>query len=152
MSGESYWSFLGKLPKGIDNNVLDCWNTLALLAGSGVLPSNNDRGYRVRKTSKELAGLIGYDRGTVDFFSAAYERWSLWTKLPKIESEARDIVMKELDRNTNAFLKGLLEVKGFRDVGIDLNLPADEFIRRLRGTSVRKENLIGVLKSMNYEQ
>jgi len=146
-----YWSFLSDSSVNFDPNVLDSWNTLALLGGSGILPSNHERGYRVRKVSKELAGLIGYQRSTVDIFHLAYERWKKWIELPVKEAEAEELVLRELDRNTNALLKEKLQEQGFRDVGIDINLPKDQFIKLLRGTSVTKKVLEEILATMGYE-
>lgn len=151
LSGKSYWSFLGDSSVNFNPNVLDSWSTLALLGGSGVLPSNNERGYRFRKVSKTLARLIGYHRGTVDIFHSAYERWKKWIELPVKKAEAEKLVLRELDRNTNALLKEKLQERGFRDVGIDINLPKGQFIKLLRGTSVTKRVLEEILATMGYE-
>lgn len=148
-SGTHYWSFLKDFNE-VNFNVLDLWNTLALLAGSGITPSNNERGYRFRRASKLLCERIGYRRDSEKFLLSAYNRWKDWANLQMEVDRVRQVVRKELDRNANSILKSKLVEAGFHDVGIDINLPPEEFLKLLRGTSVNREILEKILEEMGY--
>lgn len=118
--------------------VLDYCRTLALFAGSGVVPSNSDEGYRFRQFSKKLmVQTKGMKFDLEGLFGISFSEWGKWISLEEIE-KARSSFMRENTRNFNGLLIGRLKGR-FPDINIDINRPTEELIKLLRGTSVRDD-------------
>lgn len=127
-------------------------NTLSLLAGSGLNPSNKEHGYRFRLFSKRFIDEVkGCHTGLNDLFIENYRYWSKWTDLKVSESDSLEIIKKENSRNFNRLLLDQLRDTYF-DVGLDINLPTNVLIKRLGGTSVPQEVLNQVIIDLHYKK
>jgi hypothetical protein len=79
-----------------------------------------------------------------------YDFWREWTKFEKDKSNCISTIEKENERNFNRILLDRLSEK-HSDVGIDINMPTEELLKRLKGTSVGKTYLENILKEL-YER
>ncbi|MFA5750025.1 MAG: hypothetical protein WC895_02285 [Candidatus Shapirobacteria bacterium] len=127
-------------------------NTLSLLSGSGLKPSNKEYGYRFRLFSKRFVDEVKGKCFELDnLFNENYKYWSNWTKLQISESESLSIIRKENSRNFNRLLLDEL-LKKFNDVNLDINLPTNEIIKRLSHTSVDTKTLEETINNLNYKK
>jgi hypothetical protein len=128
---------------------LDHIRTLVLLAGSGLKPSNKEHGYRFRQLSKRVI-----DQNTVtqeeslSLMETSYKLWSKWIKLSQPLDEVKQAIDTENQRNFNRTILNLLEpVRG--KIDIDINLPIGEFLKRLKGSRAKKED-VALLKGLRF--
>lgn len=152
LGGGSYTDHLipGQKLSNFDDQVLDYARTLALLAGSGVIPSNNEQGYRFRKFSKLLvARNISCHHDLQFLLESFYNYWERWAKLEVSLEESLERIRKENERNFNRELINRL-IRTYPDVGIDINLPTKDVIKALKGTSVELEVLKKILEEIEW--
>ncbi|MFA5109588.1 MAG: hypothetical protein WC458_03520 [Patescibacteria group bacterium] len=131
--------------------ILDYCKTLTILSGSGLIPSNNNHGYRFRQFSKKLQSEYPGQKNKIkEILVYYYDFWREWTKFEKDKSDCISTIEKENERNFNRILLDRLSEK-HSDVGIDINMPTEELLKRLKGTSVGKTYLENILKEL-YER
>lgn len=88
----------------------DSIRTMTLMAAAGVLPSNNNHGYQLRRFAKRLASLDVAAKNTVEDLSCeAYDYWSQFIKLPQDKQSAIDVLQQEYERNVG--LRALQKIK-----------------------------------------
>ena len=96
LKGGSY--FDGK--KVEDMCVFDHCKTMALLAGSGLKPSNKEHGYRLRQLSKRVMDTGKKSNDLLATLKDCYNYWKKWTFLTMPESGALEIINSENRRNS----------------------------------------------------
>lgn len=153
MQGGSYFDVLGngRVSNIIDNTSTVCSHTLALLAGSGLKPSNKEQGYRFRLFSKKLvASALGEHPTTQEQTRSYYDYWKKWITLPTSEEQILHAVSQENTRNFNRILLDRL-YESCPDVGLDINQPTAVILKRLKGTSVKPDYLTQILNELKYQ-
>lgn len=149
LSNKSYFKSItsnSEILSDLDNKTIDYTRTLALLAGSGVEPSNKEQGYRLRQLSKLLVKInLGKKINFNDLIKLWYDDWGKWTDFSTSEEYAEKIISTENERNLNREILDILK-KDYPDVDLDVNQPTDKMIKCLNGTSVDKKYLKEVLK------
>lgn len=152
LQGCSYFdNFTSKYKNEISLPSLAFANTLALLAGSGLKPSNKECGYRFRLFSKRFIDEVkGQHTNLDDLFRENYKYWLKWTDLQTSESEVIETIKNENSRNFNRLLLDQLK-DTYPDVGLDINLPTNVLIKRLSGTSVPQDVLNKVIINLHYK-
>ncbi len=153
LRGGSYFdNFNSKTNSEISLPALAFANTLALLSGSGLKPSNKEYGYRFRLFSKRFVDEVkGQYKDFDDLFMENYKYWSKWTNLSISEVESLERIKKENSRNFNRLLLDQMK-DSYYDVGLDINLPTDVLLQRLGGTSVPHQVVDELLIDLNYRK
>lgn len=150
LRGGSYFEIEDKelFKKYNNNKLLDCAKGMTLLTGSGVLPSNNNEGYRLRQYSKRfIDASLPFNHELDNLFNYFYQFWSGIAKFSVNINEMRNIITKENERNLNREIISRLQAK-HDDVDIDINQPTKDLLKALRGTSVDQEFLMSIIKKM----
>ena len=130
-----------------DLQLNDYMRTISLLSLSGVVPSNNEHGYRFRLFSKKIVGKIGLNftklQETISNLDEYFEIWKNVKERDK--TEAINIIKKECERNFNRSILNYLEQSG---VNVDLNINQDtlSFFDQLRLTGVKDNDYWNSLK------
>lgn len=153
LRGGSYFDNFTSGPKDeISLSTLAFANTLSLLSGSDLKPSNKEYGYRFRLFSKRFVDEVkGRYKDFDNLFAENYKYWSKWTNLLVSEVESLERIRKENSRNFNRLL--LDQMKEFySDIGLDINLPTDVLLQRLGGTSVPSQIVNELLINLNYKK
>lgn len=153
MQGGSYFDVLGdgRVSSNIDGTSAVCSHTLALLAGSGLKPSNKEQGYRLRLFSKKLvSSSLGTYPVTLEQTRSYVNYWQKWSRLPIPEDQLLQVISQENTRNFNRMLLDKLCEK-CPDVGLDVNQPTPVILKRLKGTSVKSDYLTQVLNELKYQ-
>jgi len=151
--GGSYFdNFISKKYPESSLSSLAFANTLSLLAGSGLNPSNKEHGYRLRLFSKRFIDEVkGQYQDFDDLFLENYRYWLKWTKLPVSEIDSLEIIKKENERNFNRLLLDHLK-DNYTDVGLEINIPTNILLSRLNGTSVPRDLIDKLLFNLNYKK
>lgn len=154
LRGGSYFdTFLleGLGPVVKDKALLSHLQTLCLLAGSGVKPSNREHGYRFRLFSKYfVSGNVVEKIKMDDYFSGVYDYWASWALLNCSKEEALRSVKLENERNFNRLLLDRLKEK-YSDVDLDINQSTKKLIAALKGTNVNTAELLELLNELYVE-
>lgn len=120
-----------------------CLSVLALLVVNDVTPSNKNSGYRVRLFSKSLVSILnGKDLSLEQrkYFDECISYWKDWQQSEK-EVDIK-LFFNEYVRNCNRFILDRLQEKGYGNIsGIDINIPREEFKKRVVGSCVKKEDI-----------
>ncbi len=151
LQGGSYFDNFTSGPKdGISLSALAFANTLALLSGSDLKPSNKEYGYRFRLFSKRFVDEVkGRHKDFDDLFIENYKYWLKWINLSVLEVESLERIKKENSRNFNRLLLDQMK-DSYHDIGLDINLPTNVLLQRLDGTSVPSQIVDKLLIDLNY--
>lgn len=153
LRGGSYFDNFTSRPKSeISLPALAFANTLTLLSGSDLKPSNKEYGYRFRLFSKRFVDEVkGQYKDFDNLFAENYKYWSKWTNLSISEVESLERIKKENSRNFNRLLLDQIKIF-YSDVGLDINLPTNVLLQRLGGTSVPSQIVNKLLINLNYQK
>lgn len=124
----SYYDILwpGRKILPLDEHQLDIIRTATLIVGSGIEPSNNNQGYRLRKFLKEYQGFREID--TSQLISDFFDYWKLFSSQKIDLNLITGIISKELNRNRNL---RLLNLSGLNTNKLDFSLDPNNFARVL---------------------
>jgi hypothetical protein len=123
-------------------DIIDCSRTLALLIGSGVIPSNKAQGYRVRLFSKNFVSKnLEYGVNPRDLLENSYREWAKWTNLPISKEDFLEKAMKEYDRNFNREILDGLQGAG-HDIEVDINQSVDAFFAQIKNSGFNDLSLL----------
>lgn len=129
--------------------IIDSVRTSILIAGNGIVPSNNNHGYRLRQLLKHFVfnnANISIPLNKLE--RIAYDEWksNTFVQYDKI----CDIIGKEVERNEHAYLLDLLKRCNIK-TNIDITLPNDAFIRSLK-SRIYRENTDVILDKLFKEK
>lgn len=129
--------------------IIDSVRTSILIAGNGIVPSNNNHGYRLRQLLKHFVfnnANISIPLNKLE--RIAYDEWKSNTFVQY--EEICDIIGKEVERNEHAYLLDLLKRCNIK-TNIDITLPNDAFIRSLK-SRIYRENTDVILDKLFKEK
>ncbi len=134
----SYYDIVGPISLSAKNKhvEMDSYRTMVLMAGSGVNPSNKDRGSKFRLLSKKIADLgEAYPTGLVSYYD---NWWRNFMDLPIKPEDVNRIMQGERNRNINLLMQEKLNLTRKMDLSIDQS--PDVYIQQLltKGISVDK--------------
>lgn len=99
----SYFDIIGPLDfslKGSStHSYIDKYRTATLMAASGVVPSNKDRGSKLRKMVKDFSSSDS--RLSHELVRYYYQWWSQFSIQPLSQQQTLDLLSKESRRNVN---------------------------------------------------
>ncbi|MFA5300000.1 MAG: hypothetical protein WC389_17575 [Lutibacter sp.] len=132
-------------PKKIHSTETDCLKTLALLSISGIEPSNNNHGYRLRMFSKKLVSECGLNYSKMSSFLAkASEMIDMWLKYGYVglitKEEAGRVIAIECQRNFNREILNFLKNTFNYLNEIDINQETLIFIKQLEDIGDMSKN------------
>jgi len=123
--------------------VCDAAKSTVLMAMNGVVPSNNDHGYQMRKFLKKA--VMSYGQAEIDFgevVDSSYEYWKSYIKPLVPVEKVKDVVGFEFDRNRNRRVLDLLASDHGLTVDININQNRSDFRKQLLGTGRAQAPLI----------
>lgn len=138
----SYYDMIGPINYSAKGNhkLMDDYRTMTLMSGSGVVPSNKDRGSKFRMLAKSSATPTEpLHPDLIDYY---YEWWGQFANLPLQKSDAADIIVREVNRNTNIEIRK--RIKG--PESIPLEITPDEYARHLMKTGKNINNVKDIFK------
>ena len=117
-------------------------SAMSLLFVCNVAPSNKNSGYRARLFSKKLAEVLQarkLNEMELNYLEECIKYWSDWQQ---VESDNdNSMIINEYSRNCKAIIKNQLINEGYSVNRIDINIPWDDFEKRLRSAGVSKEKI-----------
>lgn len=137
LSGGSYFDIQVKGPGNLLSKEAQVYcSSLSLLASEGLEPSNKGAGYRFRLLSKRLVKDLGINHECVEaYIESCYDYWKHWAGTPCSKEDAINMIKKENTRNFNRLLLDELSSYLVKEgQGINVNVPTDIFVKRLKGT------------------
>ncbi|HIU40363.1 MAG TPA: hypothetical protein IAB68_03600 [Candidatus Aphodocola excrementigallinarum] len=145
--GGSYYDLYSNSKK-IDCNIKAYLSAIALLAVNNVVPSNKNCGYRFRLFSKKLVGLLEAKDLSEEESNYLDECIEYWLEFQRNDDQFnKNIILKEYIRNGNRYIMDLLIQEGYENVsGININIPRDEFIKRVIASGVETEKVRKLVK------
>lgn len=134
--------------KGYSARILDYTKTLAILAGSGLKPSNIDQGYRFRQFSKHLMDINTKEHTDISsLIKYYYKFWNKWNKLPVGLEKAEDSILIENERNFNRILINRL-LNSYPNIHLDINQKTSSLVKKLESAKIDKKYLDNILNEM----
>ncbi len=129
--------------------IIDSIRTSILITGNGIVPSNNNHGYRLRQLLKHFV----FDNANISIplnkiEQIAYDEWKSNTFVPY--SKICNIIEKEVERNEHAYLLDLLKKYNIK-TNIDITLPDNAFIKSLK-SRIYRENTSIILDKLFKEK
>ncbi len=151
LKGGSYWDVHEEASSHKHRlSTVDSTKTLALLAGSDVVPHYKAHGYRFRLLSKKVVEELasGESReGLSDLLGKYHDYWNKWTELPVSKGVSLKRVLDENTRNFNVEL--INRLKNFYDsVDVDINRPTDQVVQLLKGTPADISKIQDIINEM----
>lgn len=146
----SYYDIIGPInlsAKG-KHEQMDSFRTMVLMAASGVIPSNKDRGSKFRLLSKKVSRLgETYPADLVSYYDSW---WRSFIDLPIKSDEVNNIIVIERNRNINLLMQERLNLTRKTDISTDQSpetyiqhlLNSGISIDRIRETIQREEKLL----------
>lgn len=146
----SYYDFYQD-SSSIDSKLKALISAVALIVVNGILPSNNQAGYRIRLFLKEIVSYYGINvinNDINDYLDNCIYYWISWYKYSSENKEKyKNIIMHELERNENRLILDELSELGITNInGININVSRTELIKRLNSANVNKDYLQKILK------
>lgn len=140
--GGSYYDLYSNSKK-INCDIKAYLSSIALLTVNNVIPSNKNSGYRSRLFSKKLVRLLEAKDFNEEEKKYLNECIKYWTEWQRSGSEFdKNIIINEYIRNGNRYIIDLLAQEGYENVsGININIPRDEFIKRIIASGVENEKV-----------
>ena len=139
----SYFDAIGPLTESLngDNKVQEIVKTVALLASSGLTPSNKDKGYRFRLFTKKLVELSFPKHLQLSHLIDHYHKyWNDFVNLPVESNSASESVQGEYDRNYNLQLNKVLLTN------VDANCNTEQFLLNLLSSGVKRDDIGHIYK------
>lgn len=123
----SYYDIVGPINYSAKGRykLMDNYRTMALMAASGVTPSNKDRGSKFRMLAKSSATPT--ESISLDLVDYYYDWWRQFANFPLQKSDAVDIIVHEVNRNINIEIRK--RIGGSEN--IPLGITPDAYTRHL---------------------
>ena len=139
----SYFDVIGPITLSKKKNLkeMDLLRSMVLMVGGGVVPSNKNQGYHLRKFAKRYLkekGRINMDT----YFDYYYSFWNKFNLFEVDKKRAKEILRKELIRNYNIFL---LEKLGLDYNKTSLDISTEELISCLLKKGIKFDEIVGSL-------
>ena len=131
------------------SSIIDSIRTSVLIAGNGIIPSNNNHGYRLRQLLKKFVfENVNISIPLNNLLKIAYNEWESNIFIPY--NTICKVIEKEVERNEHAYLLDLLRKYNIK-TNIDITLPDDLFIKSLK-TRIYRENTSIILDKLFKEK
>ncbi len=123
----SYYDIVGPIDYSAKGNhkLMDAYRTMTLMAASEVTPSNKDRGSKFRMLAK--SSTTSMEPLHLDLIDYYYEWWGQFIDFPLPKNGAVDIIVSEINRNTNIEVRKRLG----GSENIPLEITPDAYARKL---------------------
>ena len=131
------------------SSIIDSIRTSVLIAGNGIIPSNNNHGYRLKQLLKKFVfENVNISIPLNNLLKIAYNEWESNIFIPY--NTICKVIEKEVERNEHAYLLDLLRKYNIK-TNIDITLPDDLFIKSLK-TRIYRENTSIILDKLFKEK
>ncbi|NWF65811.1 MAG: hypothetical protein HXY38_16185 [Chloroflexi bacterium] len=129
--------------------IIDAVRSMVLIAGEGIVPSNNNHGYRLRQFSKRyIARTLGVHINDKELVRIAYEAWQrTGHQFSASLEETEAIITRENQRNFNAAFLAKVTSSGLGKIYVDINQSTDSFLKQVR-FSIPEEKIKNILNQM----
>jgi len=124
--------------------IIDPIRTATLMIMEGIIPSHKASGFRLRQfvkrfTERNAKTCFSEDR----LFKLSYDFWSE-NNIGGIVSEAKiwELLKKEMMRAQNVYIISRIEIYTGKRFTVDMNLGTDEFIKRIKSSTLEEVNAI----------
>lgn len=132
--------------------IIDPVRTATLMLMQGVIPSHKDPGFRLRQLIKRFVERNAETSFSEDrLLDLSYDFW-LRNNVEGIvdKVEVRELLKKEMTRAQNVDIVNHVERNIGKKIKVDVNLSADEFLKRIYSSS--PEEIIMIVKNINLKR